>query len=221
MPDPKTTAPPFNKPLHVANGVICCSKMIQLDNGEMLAPWYSYDVPKVFLSKDKDVTWKMLYAWPKIHSMFPEPSIAQLPSGRLACVVRYKDEHLHISFPDDNGRNWTPMRRTPMTSQHHRGRLTVLSTGELLCTYGWRCRGSEFPGHQAQDDLSTVQVAVRLDEDKIWPKELMRFIHNGILNWDTGYSDAFELPDGKLCSLYWTNRFKRYFVIGYTYERWF
>lgn len=48
-----------------------------------------------------------------------------------------------------------------------------------------------------------------------------RFIRHDILNWDIGYPDTLEMPDGKLYTVYWTNRFKRYFVFGHLYERWF
>ena len=88
----------FSKPYHVEDGVLCCSKMIELSNGEILAPWYRYDIPKAFRSRDQGSRWELLHSWPKIHSMFPEPSIAQLPSGKLACVVRYKDDHLTFRF---------------------------------------------------------------------------------------------------------------------------
>ena len=203
------------------DGVLSDGRIIELANGELLAPYYKYDQPLLYISVDRGKTWKLLYSWPKINSTFPETSLARFPSGRLVAVVRYKDDNLHTSISEDNGRSWTPPQRTPMNSQHHRGRLTALSTGELLCSFGWRCRGAEFPDQQAQDDLSTIRVAVSFDEGETWRENDFRFIRHDILNWDIGYPDTLEMPDGKLYTVYWTNRFKRYFVFGHLYERWF
>lgn len=210
----------FSEPIHIEPNVLNCNKTIEISNGELLAPWDSDHVPNLFISEDKGNSWRLLYSWPRINSLFPSTSVVQSLSGQLVAVQRYKFDYLHISYSNDNGRTWSEPKRTPMFAHHHRGRLTVLKTGEILCSFGWRCRGSDFPDQQAQDDLSTIQVAISFDEGQTWPKEYMRFIRNDIVSWDMGYPDTIELPDGKLYTYYWTNHFGHYFIMGHTYDKW-
>lgn len=148
-------------------------------------------------------------------AIYPETTLARAPSGRLIALIRIVDgNHLQSSSADD-GKTWTPWEETPMPSFGHRARLLTLSSGEILCSYGWRCRRED-----GLDDLGSIKLALSRDEGRTWPAEDRRILRDDFLNWDIGYPVTIELPDGRLFTAYWGNQMERFYIGGNLYERW-
>jgi len=84
----------------------------------------------VFQSKDKGETWQLLSVVKTDHEM-SEPTVAQLPNGRLVLMARPEGD---IAWSDDGGRTWTAPIHFGIR-MFEPGLLT-LKDGTLLCLHG-------------------------------------------------------------------------------------
>ena len=152
-------------------------KIIELRNGELLAPMYGLfkedptDKSRVIVvrSKDKGRTWRYHATvarnpvdpnpeLPGIWVGYCEPSIAQLPDERLLAVMRTggADKPLYICWSSDLGLTWT--RPVPTTPKLYSiwPTLQVLDNGVVACVHGR-------PG---------VHIAFSTDCGRTWPYKL-------------------------------------------------
>ncbi len=196
---------------------------IKLSSGRLLLPASSClsDPPAAFLfsSEDDGKSWGFYSLIGEIptgySSTYPETTLALALSGRLIALIRLNNGFHFQSISEDEGRTWTPWQETPMTSFGHRARLSTLKGGEILCSYGWRCRRVD-----GLDDLGAIKLALSTDEGRSWPSENMRILRGDFLNWDIGYPVTIELPDGKLFTAYWGNHMERFYIGANVYKKW-
>jgi hypothetical protein len=130
-------------------------------------------------------------------------------------MIRISNGNHLQAFSLDGGMTWTAWEETPMPSFGHRARLLTLSSGEILCSYGWRCRRED-----GLDELGSIKLAVSRDEGRTWPAQDMRILRDDFLNWDIGYPITIELPDGRLFTAYWGNQMDRFYIGGNVYNKW-
>jgi hypothetical protein len=196
---------------------------IRLPSGKLLMPASSClsDPPAAFLfsSDDNGESWgfySMIGDLPAgFSSRYPETTLALAPSGRLIALIRLTDGFHYQSVSEDEGKTWSPWQETPMASFGHRARLSTLKGGEILCSYGWRCKRAD-----GLDDLGAIKLALSTDEGKSWPSENMRILRGDFLNWDIGYPITIELPNERLFTAYWGNQMDRFYIGANVYEKW-
>lgn len=123
-------------------------------------------------------------------SEFEEPSLIQLPSGRLLMLMRDNGtRHLHQCASDDEGRSWsTPLR---LEIEGYPPHLLLLPDGRVLCTYGWR-----------QPDYG-IRAALSADGGETWDTERTIRIRGGLPNKDLGYPCTILDRDGSLFTVYY------------------
>ncbi len=127
-------------------------------------------------------------------------------SGKLIAAMRNNHGNVYIATSKDDGRTWSEAKPSPMIG--HPADLIQLKDGRILCTYGVR-----EPYHGAP---SGVRAAWSEDEGETWKIDQEVQLRNDFLNWDVGYPESLELPDGRVLTVYYFNLFGRYFL-GATY----
>ena len=196
---------------------------VQLPDGRRFLPVASClctpPSASIFVSEDNGQTWcfhSLIGELPASYvSSFPETTLARAPSGRLIALIRVNyGPHLQ-STSEDEGRTWTSWKETELFSFGHRARLTTLRSGELLCSYGWRCRRQE-----GLDDFGAIKLALSRDEGQTWAAADRRILRDDFLNWDIGYPITLELSDGQFFTAYWGNHMDRFYIAGNVYRKW-
>jgi hypothetical protein len=134
-------------------------KIVQLPNGDLVAPMYGYfkgDVrTRVMVAKSSDSgrTWDYLATvghsndtpnpeLPGEFSGYAEPSLAMLNDGRLICMLRSQASHLppdyrplYVSFSQDSGQTWSEPQPTQPHLYNIWPTLAVLDNGVVACQY--------------------------------------------------------------------------------------
>jgi photosystem II stability/assembly factor-like uncharacterized protein len=161
---------------------------ILLKDGSILLAVYgspAQGVPEqvgVFRSTDGGETWRLLSVVKTNHEM-SEPSVAQLPDGRLVMVARPEGD---IAWSDDGGLTWTP----PVTfgMRMFEPGLLVLRDGTLLCLHGSYGAGG-------------FRAIFSGDGGRTWvaPSPKHGFAVDASVY---GYSKGIELPDGSIFAVY-------------------
>ena len=196
---------------------------VRLPTGRLLLPVSScLSDPlsaSLFASDDEGQSWNLHALIGEIPSqyaaIYPETTLTLAPSGRLIAMIRISNGNHLQSSSLDGGMTWTAWEETPMPSFGHRARLLTLSSGEILCSYGWRCRRED-----GLDELGSIKLALSRDEGRTWPAQEMRILRDDFLNWDIGYPVTIELPDGRLFTAYWGNQMDRFYIGGNVYNKW-
>ena len=76
---------------------------------------------------------------------FNESSLLALPGGRIVAMVRtasgskripHEEKYLFRTHSDDGGRTWSEIRNTGLWG--YPPHLLLLSSGDVLCSYGYR-----------------------------------------------------------------------------------
>lgn len=187
-------------------------RIIQLDNGDLLAPmygWFEGDKgSRVVLvsSNDRGHTWRH-YATvattqedpnPELPGDFGgmyEPSIALLPNGQMLSMIRTQHSHLpaqyrpmYVCWSDDVGKTWTKPVATNPHLMNIWPTLQVLDNGVVACIYGR-------PG---------FHVAFSLDNGHTW-QDRVSFSHlpEPVL---TGQVDGVKVRPNKLVAIGATER---------------
>lgn len=182
---------------------------IKLRNGDILyfgkeyKGWHHTMDGRVqaYLSHDFGETWELIGEVPfpedTHNTCFHEPSVVELPSGRLIGMIRY--QHFkpdYVKYPwlsifstysDDGGRTWSTAKPTGVlgTPPH----LMRHSDGTLICVYGRR----DFPFGQ--------MAMISRDDGETWEKDLV--LRDDGINWDLGYPCSTELEDGSIFTVYY------------------
>jgi sialidase-1 len=195
---------PTDAPIEMPDGSILMAVIGYGINGD------AKNIASVMLrSTDKSQTWKY-------HSTiasdpggklggFVEPGIVRTKSGRIVAGLRNHgpDNAVYTTYSDDGGKNWAAIQKTAMYG--HPVDLIQLADGRLMATYGIR------PQHAIPGG---VRACFSHDDGKSWDIHTEVQLRNDFLNWDVGYPESLELPDGRVLTVYYYNLFGRYFLGG-------
>jgi photosystem II stability/assembly factor-like uncharacterized protein len=135
----------------------------------------------VFRSTDEGRNWKLLSIVKADHSLY-EPSIAELPDGKMVLITRPEGE---VAFSGDHGRTWTKLVSFGM--RMYAPALEMLKDGTLVCIHGsygaWGLR-----------------AIFSRDGGRTWiaPNEKYGFL----IDQAYGYAKAAQLADGSLFLTY-------------------
>ncbi|MGH6961414.1 MAG: exo-alpha-sialidase [Dongiaceae bacterium] len=123
-------------------------------------------------------------------SEFEEPSLVQLPSGRLLMLMRDNGtRRLHQCTSDDAGHSWSAPARLPIDG--YPPHLLQLPDGRILCTIGWR-----YPDFGIRAVLSN-------DGGETWEVDRTIRIRGGLPDKDLGYPCTILDGDGSLFTVYY------------------
>lgn len=160
-------------------------------------------------STDKGQTWSYLATMAddpggKLGS-FVEPGIVRTKTGRLiaACRNHGPDHAIWVTHSDDDGKTWSLVKQTEMVG--HPTDLIQLSDGRIMATYGIRTQHAKPEG---------VRACFSSDNGETWDIKTEVQIRKDFTNWDIGYPESLELPDGQVLTVYYYNLFGRYFIGG-------
>ena len=158
----------------------------ELSDGTLLLPLYGAlkpgekDSSVMMLSRDGGKTWPehAIISLPGEH--LHEPSVAQLPDGRLLVFIRPRMRWCESA---DNGKTWTDPKPMPMSGDAPYPLLT--SKGLLLLAF------RHHPTH-------STSMAYSRDYGKTWSEVILLDRVIG------GYPSLIELPDGRVLVVYYT-----------------
>ncbi|MCA9448887.1 MAG: exo-alpha-sialidase, partial [Candidatus Omnitrophica bacterium] len=161
--------------------------MLLLDDGSVLIiingapPEGGPDQAAVLRTSDRGDSWELLSTLSTDHELL-EPTIAQLPDGRLVMMARPEGD---IAWSEDGGKTWT----NPVTFglRLYAPSLMVLKDGTLLCLHGSYAAGG-------------LRATFSTDGGQTWigPATDRGFLVDSAY----GYGKAMELPDGSLFITY-------------------
>ncbi|MBP2326575.1 hypothetical protein JOF56_006960 [Kibdelosporangium banguiense] len=116
---------------------------VEIPGGDVLQPLYGSGA-YVARSHDGGRTWdasaEVFAARDNDRYLYQEPNVTRLPSGQLVMLIRSFDKIQNKNVPsfitrsNDDGRTWTPLTQSDITTASHHQLLT--SSGALLLTYG-------------------------------------------------------------------------------------
>jgi hypothetical protein len=134
-----------------------------------------------------------------------EPGIVHTKSGRIVAALRNHgpDHAIWVTHSDDSGKTWTPTKETAMIG--HPADLLQLSDGRLMASYGIRTEHALPEG---------VRACFSNDDGETWDIGGEVQVRNDFRNWDIGYPESLELPDGRVLTVYYGNLFGKYFLGG-------
>jgi hypothetical protein len=197
--------------------------MIRLPSGRLLVGSACATTPDsikgvaVFASDDNGRSWSFLSkqeADPRIEA---EATLLRCRSGKILMLVRTVSGVHHPGLvPDwrtsgcllqceshDEGRTWTPYQDTTLSSLHTPGHLLQLQDGRILCSHASR----SYPG--------SIYVTTSSDEGRTWGAS--RVIANDQENFDNTYPTTAQLKDGTLVTVWYANRFGKFFIAALRY----
>ena len=189
---------------------------VAMADGSLLLPLIAYNVggdiqnhASVLLkSTDNGATWNYLSTIADDPGAklghFDEPALLRLRSGALLAAMRNNTGYVWLAKSTDDGLTWTKPRASPMVG--HPADLVQLADGRVLCTYGMREPYHGTPGG--------IRASISSDEGESWNLDNDIQIRSDLLNWDIGYPESLQLPDGKVLTVYYYNLFGRYFLGG-------
>lgn len=191
---------------------------IELPDGSIIMGLIGYGLGKntdvtgsiMLRSSDKGKTWQYLSTMAsdtaKKLGGFVEPGIVRTRTGRIVAALRNAgpDNAIWITYSDDNGKTWAPVFKTNMIG--HPVDLIQLSDGRLMASYGVRTGPHYRPGG--------VRACFSKDNGKTWDIGTEVQLRNDFLNWDVGYPESLQMPDGKIFTVYYYNMFGKYYLGG-------
>lgn len=167
---------------------------IQLADGDILLPLS--DVPNyrtVFLvrSSDGGHTWSPpVEIASEAGKQFEEPSILELPDGRLLVMLRENTGRImHTAFSSDGGITWSMPK--PVSFQGYPGHLLSMQDGRILCVYGYR-----YPPYGIRAILSE-------DGGHTWDSDHLLIMRDDLPNRDLGYPAAILTAEGHVYTVYY------------------
>ncbi len=191
---------------------------VEMPDGSVLMPVIGYNIAgdeknrsSVMLrSTDKGKSWKYVSTIAtdpggKLGG-FVEPGIVRTKTGRLVVGLRNHgpDHAIWMTYSDDDGKTWSPVRKTAMHG--HPVDLIQLADGRLMASYGIRPPQHARPGG--------IRACFSSDSGATWDIQTEVQIRKDFINWDIGYPESFQLPDGRVLTVYYYNLFGKYFLGG-------
>jgi hypothetical protein len=161
-------------------------------------------------SEDKGKTWKYLSTMADDpggkYGGFLEPGIVRTKTGRIITGLRNPgpEQAIYITYSDDNGKTWVPVKKTEMIG--HPVDMIQLKDGRIMATYGVRPNTHTRPGG--------IRACFSNDNGETWDVSTEVQIRKDFINWDIGYPESLEMPDGQVLTVYYYNLFGKYFLGG-------
>ena len=196
---------PTDAPIEMPDGSIIMGVIGYGINGN------SHNVGSVLLkSTDKGKTWKYVSTIAgdpdgKFGGLV-EPGIVRTKTGRIIAGLRtHADENaIMMTYSDDNGKTWVPAFKTDMIG--HPVDLIQLSDGRIMASYGVR----EGVGRHVEP--GGIRACFSSDNGKTWDIKTEVQLRSDFINWDEGYPESLEMPDGRVMTVYYFNLFGKYFL---------
>lgn len=165
-------------------------------------------------SDDKGQTWKYLSTMASdpggLLGGFLEPGIVRTKTGRIISALRNAaaEGAIWMTYSDDNGKTWVPVWKTEMIG--HPVDLIQLADGRIMATYGIREGRHTTPGG--------IRTCFSNDNGKTWDIKTEVQLRNDFYNWDIGYPESIQMPDGHVLTVYYFNLFGKYFIGGTSWK---
>lgn len=151
-------------------------RVIQLDNGRLLAPVALHNTPTtawsnggkifVYYSDDSGKTWKSSKEVPNPEGVvLQEPGVAQLQNGKVMMFIRTNEGVQYLSYSKSNGKTWSEAEPSNIVSPQSPASIErIPETGDLVMV--WNNNLSE---DEKKSKLRTpLNIAVSKDEGKNW-----------------------------------------------------
>lgn len=204
--------------------------MIQLPSGRLLVAGIYCDAKRpdggldlggtperiaIFRSDDNGRSWEGHALLPKHpHTYGAETTILRTRSGKIITLSRtqtsgsewMKKGYLLQSESRDDGKTWSELKPTPMSSMMSPAHLLQLRDGRILCTHGSR----SYPG--------SIYITASHDEGETWDVEHTRMLANDLQNGDSCYPTSGQLSDGSLITVWYGNLFGKFYIKGMRYR---
>ena len=164
----------------------------------------------LLMSTDKAQTWQYVSTIAGdpggAQGGFLEPGIVRTQTGRIIAGMRnHADENaIYISYSDDDGKTWIPPVKTKMIG--HPVDLIQLSDGRIIATYG--VRGGV--GHHTEP--GGIRACFSYDNGETWDVGNEVVLRNDLMDYDIGYPESLEMPDGKIMTVYYFTLFAKFFI---------
>lgn len=120
-----------------------------------------------------------------------EKSVCVMASGRWVAVMRDWERPSKLSFSDDGGHTWTPVRSLPFHGQCPS--LLQTQSGVLLCSYRQIARGKP----------RGVGLAYSYDAGETWAETEPLYVAPQNF-WDCAYANLLEVKPGEYVAIYYT-----------------
>jgi hypothetical protein len=126
-------------------------------------------------------------------------------TGRIVAGLRNHgpDQAIYTTYSDDEGKTWAPVQKTAMVG--HPVDLIQLTDGRIMASYGIRTPHAKPQG---------VRACFSSDNGETWDIKTEVQIRKDFINWDVGYPESVELPDGRVLTVYYYNLFNKFFLGG-------
>ena len=163
----------------------------------------------VFRSDNNGRSWQLHSKLPYHPCVIGEPTILRTKSGKLLILARSEawrgqDWHqqgmLYQTVSTDEGKTWSELQPTAMSSMSSPGHLLQLQDGRILCTHASR----NYPG--------SVYATVSRDEGETWDTANTHVLANDIVNYDSCYPNTGQMADGTLITVWYANLFGKFFI---------
>ena len=171
----------------------------------------------VFGSEDEGRTWSLLAVLPQSPCPAFEPTIAN-PGGERVVLLARSEMHygggqnwplrgsVLQSESEDGGSSWSAWHSTGMSSMSSPACLVRLHDGRLLCT------------HASRQHPRSIYLTLSEDGGRTWNTGHTCVLANDIANRDSCYPTTVQRPDGSLVSVWYANRFGRFYVTAALYR---
>lgn len=196
---------PTDAPIEMPDGSIIMAVIGYGINGD------NKNVGSVLLrSTDKARTWEYVSTIAEDpggkRKGFLEPGLVRTTTGRIVVAMRnhLNENAIYVSYSDDDGKTWMPPIKTKMIG--HPVDLIQLSDGRILASYGVR------EGAGRHTEPGGIRACFSYDNGETWDVDNEVVLRDDFINWDIGYPESLEMPDGRIMTVYYFNLFGKYFI---------
>jgi hypothetical protein len=159
----------------------------------------------VFESTDKGDSWAQIGELPAEtmgdppRSILDENHVLEVRPGHLIAMFRHlwftgpEEVVLVQSHSTDGGHTWSEAKRLPILG--HPPHLTRLSSGAILCSYGYR----------EDEPCRSIRAVLSYDEGQTWDDEHIIILYEFDRSCDMGYPVSLEVSPGQILTVYYAN----------------